>query len=552
MIKQDINNKVALIMTGMLIMAAIAHAKTEPQPLWTYSEPTPSRVIVSDGGSATVTYTVISHTNKPKSLVLQTNPPAPYPSTPGVTASACYLPTKGSMCTLTITINGSEVPTSGIHGGPYLCQADSNGIPNPNQCYQPSATNVLAITKNATQSTSLSVSVSNLALSVTGYTESDVPGTPVSGVARLITVNNTGGNPATHLSLTYPTWPSGTTTTTTCTSTLVAGGTCTITIHPGNTATSDGTAPCTTGVAPTPQSISIGADNASPVSSNVVILGYGCIYQSGYVYAFDDTTVPTESVGGRVVAQTDAAVRFPLGIIWSSNGTSHISYDIIPGIDETSTSSPLNQQPPYAVFEGMFDYPTNNSATYTNSVPNPELAFSTCDGNSDGHCNSVNIMLFYNLYQTNYSTSCDPQNQGTGGCVAITPAVTLLTNYAAGLCYNDTDGGASNGEWYLPAICEMGPGADVVECGATQNMVTNLPDLLGVDNDSGGLSTACRWGNGGMSSTNCLAGYYWSSTEYSGQPKFLAWYEYFDSDPGSFPTNHDKFLHLGVRCSRAF
>ena len=271
MIKQDFN-KVALIVTGMLMMTTVAYA----DPLWTYSAPNPSTVSVSDGGTATVTYTVTSQTNKAKSLVLQTNPPAPYPSTPGITASTCNLPIKNSTCTLTITIDGSQVPAGGIHGGPYLCQADSNGAPDPGQCYQPSAANLLTITKNSTQPTSLELSVSNLALSVSGYTEYGVTGTPPSGAARLITLTNTGSSTASNLSYTYPTWSTGTpttTTTTTCNSTLAAGGTCTITIHPGNKATSDGTNPCTSDVAPTPQAISVSADNASTVSSNVVILG---------------------------------------------------------------------------------------------------------------------------------------------------------------------------------------------------------------------------------------------------------------------------------------
>ncbi len=43
--------------------------------------------------------------------------------------------------------------------------------------------------KNTTDGTSLSVSVSNLYLSVTGYTEYGVVGTPTSGMPRIITVH---------------------------------------------------------------------------------------------------------------------------------------------------------------------------------------------------------------------------------------------------------------------------------------------------------------------------------------------------------------------------
>ena len=552
MIKQDIN-KVVLIVTGILMLTTLAQAqskpKPQPQPLWTYSAPSPSSVSVSAGGSATVTYTVTSHTNKPKSLVLQTNPPAPHPSTPGITASSCTLPVKGSTCTLTTTINGSQVPTGGIHGGPYLCQADSNGTPNPNQCYQPSAAHSLNITKNTTQPTSLELSVSNLALSVIGYTEYGVTGTPPSGAARLITLTNTGSSTASNLSYTYPTWSTGTpttTTTTTCNSTLAAGGTCTITIHPGNTATSDGTNPCTSGVAPTPQTLSVSADNASAVSSHIVILGYGCIYQSGYVYALDDTqgcsgSTCTGSVGGKVVTTSDQIAAYPNGIVWGSNGGTgggtggfdsvDVSYDVLPGIDETSTASVGS--PTYTTPAGPtgFTFTGFFGATYSNPNPFTSASFSKCNGISDGSCNTGNIVTFYNQFITN-------NTEGNGGTplFAASPGPTTITYYAAGLC-KQTIGTYSN--WYLPAVCEMGyynpgVGGNNAGCGSStiptlQNIQTSLIDL---------------------SNFTSPAGYYWSSTERSGLPQVIAWYQYFASGGGSNQDYAGKGVQLGVRCSR--
>ena len=539
MIKQNIN-KVVFIVAGMLVMTTVAqaHPKPKPQPLWTYSAPSPSSVSVSAGGSATVTYTVTSHTNKPKSLVLQPNPPAPHPATPGITASSCTLPVKGSTCTLTITINGSQVPAGGIHGGPYLCQADSNGAPNPNQCYQPSAANLLTITKNSTQSTSLEFSVSNLALSVIGYTEYGVTGTPSSGAARLITLTNTGSNTASNLSYTYPTWSTGTpttTTTTTCTSMLAAGGTCTITIHPGNTATSDGTNPCTNGGAPTPQTISVSADNASAVSSSVVILGYGCIYQSGYVYALDDTQgcsggACTGSVGGKVVTTSDQIAAVPDGIVWSSKGTTgggtggsdptDVTYDIIPLIGDSVSGT----NPTYSTAQTSYNaiYPA-----YLTTNPFPGLSsFASCNGALDGACNSSNILALYGIYTT------DSNNH------TVSTGATLTHSYAAGFCSGPI-GSPSHSDWYLPAICEMGyynPGlGNDAGCGSStiptlQNIQTSLIDI---------------------SNFTSLAGFYWSSTEYSGVPQLGAWYQYFASGGGSGQDDTVKSAQLGVRCSRA-
>ncbi|MFN7097462.1 MAG: hypothetical protein ACK4PR_07890, partial [Gammaproteobacteria bacterium] len=277
-------------------------------------------------------------------------------------------------------------------------------------------------------STTLAISVSNLALSQTGYTEYGVSGTPSSGVARTITITNTGANTATNLSINYPTWPTGTTASSDCSSTLSSSSSCTITITPGNTATSDGSNPCTSGTAPIPQTITINADNASTVSTDVVILGYGCVYSGGYIYSLDDTTSATSNVAGKVVTTTNQSS----GIIWSSNSSG--TYDggiAIYGISDTSTT--LSPNPSSGQVAGQ----------------------TACNGSTDGACDTNNIYVYY-------------QNNATGA-----PINTSF--YAAGLC-KETISGYS--DWYLPALCEMGYGAS---CGSsstptTQNIQSNLVD----------------------------------------------------------------------------
>jgi hypothetical protein len=323
-----------------------------------------------------------------------------------------------------------------------------------------------------------------------------------------------------------------------------------VTVTPGSNATSS----CNTGIAPTPETITVSATNvALPVTSNVVILSYGCQYQGGFLYSVNDTTnngvtgactAPpcAGSIGGKVAATSDQTDVN--GIIWSSNGasgSSNYSFDIIPGIDETSTSTPSNQSPDYNAFLSMFNYPSNFSGTYTNAVPTPALTFSVCDGSTNGYCNTQNIALFYNKYQTNYSTSCNPQNGGSGGCTATEPTqpATSLAFYAAGLCTSYTGGGFT--DWYLPAICEMGPDSGGNICSTTnveQNMVDNLSFLLS-------NTVPCTTPSG------CLAGHYWSSTEYSVVPQLVAWVESFASGGGSYQDGGDKLNQLGARCSRA-
>ena len=167
--------------------------------------------------------------------------------------------------------------------------------------------NVNSVGVNCVANTAiLSTSVSQLALSVTGLTEYGI--TPsTSGLSRIITITNTGSNSASNLSVTFPTFPSGTTRATNCGGTLAPNSSCTITVTPGNIATSDGTHPCSSGTAPIPGAVQVSADNAATVSPNVVVLNYSCIYQSGYVYAFDDTVPITGSVGGKVVTTFDQA-----------------------------------------------------------------------------------------------------------------------------------------------------------------------------------------------------------------------------------------------------
>ena len=64
---------------------------------------------------------------------------------------------------------------------------------NALQCYQPSRSDALNITlTTAPGATTLTTSVSHVALSKTGYTEYGVSGTPDSGVPRAITVSNAG------------------------------------------------------------------------------------------------------------------------------------------------------------------------------------------------------------------------------------------------------------------------------------------------------------------------------------------------------------------------
>ena len=323
-------------------------------------------------------------------------------------------------------------------------------------------------------------SVSTLALAVNNTALNSA----LTGVPRQITITNTGSIAATGVLILEPIWPSGTTTTTNCGTALPAGASCTITITPGSVATSE----CNTGIEPTPGTITVSADDGLDRSIDVVVLSHGCIYQQGFLFSIDDTTPNTGSIGGKVAALSDqSAASF-----WASNGIFGPNYNIILGIDETSTTSS----------------PSPSNPAYPAGTP----AFTPCDGSVDGACNTSNIVSYYSF------------NRAAGGS-----APTPLTQYAAGVCHATVIGYS---DWYLPAICEIGYGS--VACGTSssptaQNMQSNLID-------PGVVS---------------LFGFYLSSTEYSGTPQYGVWAHNFALIPGDIIQDGvAKEAELAVRCVR--
>lgn len=94
-------------------------------------------------------------------------------------------------------------------------------------------TDVTNVEVNCINNTTLTTSTTDLALSV----DNTALNAALTGTARVITITNTGGFTAVNLNIILPTWPAGTSSITTCGSTLTAGNNCTITITPGSTAT---------------------------------------------------------------------------------------------------------------------------------------------------------------------------------------------------------------------------------------------------------------------------------------------------------------------------
>ena len=348
----------------------------------------------------------------------------------------------GGTQNLTLNSNGSfEFPTQLQEGTPY------NVTVVPPQPFNQSCTvtsgsgtisggpvNNVEVTC-VTFNTILSTSVSELALSVDGLIEYGVPGTPSSGLERVIKITNETTTPAYDVNISYPAWPTGTIASGNCPSTLAGGASCFVNINPGTQASSNGSAPCTNGTAPQPSTVTVSASNVTnSVSTNVFILGYGCIYQGGYIFAFDDTSSFQTSVRGKVVS-----TGTNVSLFWSANADGTYDGGVpIYGISETSiaTEPGANPQP----------------RQIPSQIP--------CNGSVDGFCNTNNIVLYY-------QTLSVPKN-----------------NYSAGYCENLTN---TFTDWYLPAICELSYNSNALTtCGTagtptTQNIRGYLRDTLSLN-----------------------------------------------------------------------
>ncbi|MEI6095697.1 MAG: hypothetical protein WCR08_09645 [Gammaproteobacteria bacterium] len=515
-----------ILMVFLLTITTLSYAGT---PVWTFTPLTATSISVPGNSTATIQYQVTNQSAKSHSLVMTPITGITQTTTgAGICSNPFTLPSKGSSCTLSLQVNGSQL-THSITDGPIVCEQGSTL-----QCYKPSPSNVLNINIGLNDTT-LTESVATLGLSVNDLELNAA----LTGAPRVITISNSGTTTANNVAC--PTSGSASITSIVCTGcgTILAGQSCQVTITPSSTPSA--TAYVTN---PTPITLSISGTNTNTLTPTINILTYGSVYQGGFVYEINDTTPNTGSIGGTVASLVDQAEPNinsgpqSTSIIWSSNGTaSNVSYDLIPGIDETSSTS--TGSPTYTAFSEYFQY------IYTNTVAPPSSSFNECNGSTDGSCDTSNILAFYNTWLTNYSPSCDPNQGGSNLCTA-TSGLTTLTYYAAGLCTAPINGYS---DWYLPAICEMDAEMDAVNtCPAgTQSMLGSLTALIG-DPSATTPSTSCNPPAG----TNCLAGYYWGSTENSGNPQDNAWNEYFASGGGSNQNNNDKSNTLGARCSRGF
>lgn len=371
-------------------------------PLWTFVPQTPTDITVAKGDSAQVIYSVQNQSSKTKTLVMK--PIAGISQSAlcqlpakGICAltlnvngstlqgdvvggpvlcqqgspSQCYQPSSANILRIRLTpvqqftvtplagANGSISPETAqvVNAGSSLTFTatpdaefgvnqwllDGNVVQSGGTTFHLNniqANHAVEVTFNQT---TLSPLTQNLALSINS------PGADpaLSGNARIIRIENTGSIPANNVQVSTSGFPAGTSITNNdCTGTLNAGATCDITITPGGTASPDNSASACTispGTEPEPTIVTVSADNAPSTNVNVLVLGYGCIYQGGFLFSVDDTTPDTGSIGGKVAALTDEPSPF---YQWSTIVDDTAADSITDGFANTNAlANPAGQYP---------------------------------------------------------------------------------------------------------------------------------------------------------------------------------------------------------------
>lgn len=246
-----------------------------------------------------------SSTNILRIRLIEQPPVQQFTVTPSAGANGSISPATAQVVNAGSSLTFTAKPNTGFGVNQWLL--DGNVVQTGGPTYQLNniqANHTVEVTFNQT---TLSPLTQNLALSIVSpFPDSDPA---LVGNPRIIRIENTGSISANNVQVSTSGFPAGTSITNNdCTGTLDAGATCDITITPGGTASPDNSAnACTTspGTEPEPTIVTVSADNAPSTNVNVLVLGYGCIYQGGFLFSVDDTTPDTGSIGGKVAALTD-------------------------------------------------------------------------------------------------------------------------------------------------------------------------------------------------------------------------------------------------------
>ncbi|KTC68098.1 NHL repeat protein [Legionella birminghamensis] len=398
--KTIFNKTILTFLFSCLTLSSVEAAN----PLWTFLPQTPTDITVAKGGTAQVIYTVQNQSLRPKmlvmkpiagvsqagvcqlpakgscTLILNINGPALQGDVLGGPVLCqqgnnlqCFQPSAANSLRIRLSqqpppvqqytvmssagANGSISPatTQVVNAGTNLAFTavpdqgfgvsqwllDGNVVQNGGTNFQLNniqANHSIEVTFGQATLTPLT---QNLTLSINS------PGADpaLTGNARIIRIFNMGSIPALNVQVNTSALPGDTSVnSSSCTGTLNGGASCDIIITPGGTASLDTNAnPCTTspGTAPVPGSVTVSADNAPSTNIKVLVLGYGCIYQGGFLFSVDDTTPDTGGIGGKVMARTDVP-----NVKWANSTGVSTANSITDGLSNTNAlTTPVGQYP---------------------------------------------------------------------------------------------------------------------------------------------------------------------------------------------------------------
>jgi hypothetical protein len=138
-------NSALVLMTGMLLLSSSAlYALPKFSIVPTAGSIT--SLLLPSNFTETLSYQVTNQTNITRTLTMVPITGVTQTTGAGVCPSPFTL-SPHQTCNLTLSINGSQIPSTGISSGPVICKTKSpnDSSPDPLLCSQPDSGNILAV-----------------------------------------------------------------------------------------------------------------------------------------------------------------------------------------------------------------------------------------------------------------------------------------------------------------------------------------------------------------------------------------------------------------------
>ncbi|MCH9689289.1 MAG: beta-propeller fold lactonase family protein [Gammaproteobacteria bacterium] len=137
-----------LLMILLCCVSNIIHAAAQAKFLITPTADATTSWLLPSNFTETIQYQVTNQTQVTYQLMM-TPISGVTQVTTGTNVCAQFFTLKAKeSCLLTLQIDGSQIPSSGIHGGPVICKTN-NSNPDPFLCSKPSTKNTLAVSSTA-------------------------------------------------------------------------------------------------------------------------------------------------------------------------------------------------------------------------------------------------------------------------------------------------------------------------------------------------------------------------------------------------------------------